>query len=331
MNEKEIGAFAVAEMHNEKLYPSHEARAFMNDRTALHLRDLEYRHSLYEEMRPTREERDIKSRLHSSLLDKLGARDDYERLRQLERERLDANRILPRLFPLDRPGSVVHPHSDPAEDGIMVWWAKTSWFFPTTKATIWMDGDGVHIAAKFEIDDGDLHKYSIRVVAQFEVRADRMPPKGRNYLSNPVSEVSGQAYGFVGGGGLLDFGDTWSKCWLNTKQTVFTFAGFDESPEPPPPGTIGVQVVVGQVVGFTSDSHQLIFSETGNPDVGDLPGLMGLPVTFFLPATAVSLLIELEWQFDVQIEGGHALLWLGHTPAAQVCTIKHPQWTIRGV
>ena len=50
MNEKEIGAFAVAEMHNEKLYPSHEARAFMNDRTALHLRDLEYRHSLYEEM-----------------------------------------------------------------------------------------------------------------------------------------------------------------------------------------------------------------------------------------------------------------------------------------
>lgn len=101
MNEKEIGAFAVAEMHNEQTYPSSEARAFIDARTKLHLCDLDFRHSLYEEMRPTREEREIKSRLNSRLLDKLGARNDYERLRQLGRERLEANRVVPRLAPLD--------------------------------------------------------------------------------------------------------------------------------------------------------------------------------------------------------------------------------------
>jgi hypothetical protein len=45
---------------------------------------------------------------------------------------------------------------------------------------------------------------------------------------------------------------------------------------------------------------------------------MGLPLSFFLPKTARSLLFEMEWRFDVQIEDG--LLYLGHRPDGPVCT-----------
>jgi hypothetical protein len=314
MNEKETGAFAVAEMRNEKTNPSEEARAFMDDRTKLHLRDLEYRHAFHEAMRPTKEERDIRARLQASLLDKLGGRKDFEHLRQLARERIRAHRHPSFVSLLDGLESMITPFGDPAADGVEIWWAKTTWFWPVTKATVWMDGTGLHIAAKFELDDGDLHNYSIRVVAQFIVGAERMPPKGRNYLSNPVSETVGKAYGYTLPGGLFDFGDNWSKCWLNTKQTVFTLTGFDG---------------IVKTVGFTSDSRQLVFIEDSYPQHVGLPDLRGLPVIFFLPVSTDALVVELEWEFHIQLEG-EAGLWLGHQPEADVCTIRHPQWTIRG-
>ena len=307
MDKKATGAFSVADMVNEKTNPSDEVRTFMDERTKLHLRDLEYRHSLHEDLRPTKEERDIKSRLQASLLDKLGGRDDFERLRQLARDRIIANRNISPVSLLGGPGSMNRPFPAPAAHGVEMWWAKTTWFWPTNKATIWMDADGIHIAAKIELDDGDLHKYSIRVVAQFEVGADRMPPKGRNYLSNPVSEVLGKAYGYTLPGGLFDFGDNWSKCWLNTKQTVFA----------------------SNTIISTSDRRQLIFIEDSYPENVDLPGLHGMPVRFFIPATANTLVIELEWEFHIQLEG-EAGLWLGHQPEAEVCTIRHPQWAIGG-
>jgi hypothetical protein len=313
MEEKGAGAFAVAEMRNEKTYPSTEGLAFMDDRTRYHLCDIEYHHSLHERMRPTKEERDLRSRLRSSLIDKLGVREEYERLRRLVRDRADANRHFPHLI-TDEPGASIHPFSDPDEEVVTVWWAKTSWFFPPGEATMWMDGDGVHVAAHFESDDGDLHKPSIRVVAQYEVGPNRMPPKGRRYLSNPVFDVSGPAYGFTAQSGFFDFGDSWSKCWLNMKQTVFTVTGFD--------GII-------RTLASNTDSRTVIFTEDGDAVHANLPGLMGLPVEFFLPENADALIFELEWRFDIQIEDG--LLYLGHRPEAQVCTIRHPQWPIRAL
>lgn len=150
-----------------------------------------------------------------------------------------------------------------------------------------------------------------------------MAPKGRNYLSNPVFEVTGEAYGYVGIKLPFNWGYNWSKCWLNTKQTVFSFSD-------PPPRTDGIiQAIIGLPVAATSDSRQLIFIEDGYPETVNLPGLMALPAAFFLPETVGSLFFELEWQFDMQLEGD-ALLYLGHTSDAQVCTIRHPQWAIRG-
>src|SRR5688500_3706340 len=128
MHEKEVDLFSIAGLRNEKMNLSDGGCTFMDDRTKLHLRDLECRHSLHERMKPTKEERDIQARLHSTLLEKLGARDDYEHLRQLARERMNANRLLSGLSLLDGPGSMIHPFSDPTDDGIVVWWARTQWF-----------------------------------------------------------------------------------------------------------------------------------------------------------------------------------------------------------
>lgn len=310
MYEQKTGVFAMAEMRNDKTFPSAEGLAFMEDRTKYHLRNLEYRHLVSERMRPTREERYLKSRLRSRLIDRLDVRDDFERLQQLGRDRVDAGRF---SLTLDEPGFVRdHTFSNPTGDGVMVFWARTSWFFPRHNfVTMWMDGDGLHLTAHFDSEDGDLHTHSIQVVAQYEIRPDRMPPKGRNYSSNPVFEVSGPVYGNTGPTSLWDLGDTWSKCWLNTKQTVFTVTSFD--------GII-------RTAGSNSDSRQVIFLEDSGAVHEDLPGLMGLPVDFPI-ADADALIIELEWRLDIQIENGFIVL--GHQPEAEVCTIRHPQWNIR--
>jgi hypothetical protein len=96
-------------------------------------------------------------------------------------------------------------------------------------------------------------------------------------------------------------------------------------PGPPTPGVL--QLVVGQPIGTATDSRSIVFTEDGSAVHANFPGLMALPVTFFLPDNARSLLFEMEWRFDVQIEDG--LLYLGHRPDGPVCTIQHPQWPIR--
>jgi len=321
MSGNETCAFTFGNLRNAHGEPSHSARVFMEERARRILQDLNHDHVLSEAALATTEERAIKKKLLTNLLERLGGSADYERLRALKKDRLEkVKRLLSALSVLDSPGK---PGSfpDPALDSVQVWWANTTWWYPPGESTMWMDGAGVHVAAHFESDDGDLHTYSIRVLANFEISTDRMPARGRVYLSNPAFDVSGPAYGFTAQSGLYDFGDSWSKCWLNTRQTVYMFT----DPGPPTPGVL--QLLVGQPLGTATDSRSIIFTEDGSAVHANFPGLMGLPVTFFLPETARSLLFEMEWRIDVQIEDG--LLYLGHRPDGPVCTIQHPQWPIR--
>jgi hypothetical protein len=65
-----------------------------------------------------------------------------------------------------------------------------------------------------------------------------------------------------------------------------------------------LQLLVGQPLGTATDSRSVVFTEDGSVVHANFPGLMGLPLSFFLPETARSLLFEMEWRFDVQIEDG---------------------------
>jgi hypothetical protein len=324
MNGNETCVFAFGHLRNADGEPSHSARVFMEERARRIAQDQKHDHALNEAILATEEESALKTKLLTHLLERLGGSADYERLRALKKDRLERVKKLLSAFPvLDSPGTPGGPFSNPDPDSVQVWWANTTWWYPAGESTMWMDGTGVHVAAHFESDDGDLHSYSIRVLAHFEISAERMPAKGRAYLSNPAFEVSGHAFGFTAQSGLYDFGDSWSKCWLNIRQTVFMFT----DPGPPTPGVL--QLLVGQPLGTATDSRAVVFTEDGSAVHANFPGLMGLPLSFFLPETARSLLFEMEWRFDVQIEDG--LLYLGHRPDGPVCTIQHPQWPIRPV
>jgi len=327
MSQKQAGSIAAAQTLNPRASASEQVRRFIDRRTNMHRRDCENQRALNNAAQLTEEERHVRSHARTTLMDRLGVQADVERLIELSRSRRDrvkrALSTIPALGVLDIPGVPFSP-----SDGVDVWWAMTSWYYPSAEATVYMDDDGVHLAASFESDDGDLHTFSIRVVAHFGIGMDRLPALGRSYLSNPVFDVSGPAYGFAMHSGLYDFGDTWSKCWLTMKQTVFAFPISEPSP-PPPPGVLQVIAVVGQPVGVASDSRTVIFTETGDATHVNLPGLMSLPATFFLPEGTASLLFELEWRFDIQIEDG--FLYLGHRPEAPVCNVRHPQWRIRAL
>lgn len=270
---------------------------------------------------PSRTEREIKAKILSALLERLDLTDDAQRLRHLANERIAAQQnrsplsTYAALWPLiGTMADTIIPHATAGE----MWWSHTVFFYVSSQAALWVDPDGDHVAAKFDLDDGDLHKYWIRIVAYFVLDEDRMPPGGRPYVSNPLSEVLGSVYGFTLPNDLFNFGDNWSKCWLNMKQTVFAIPKLD-------PG-----VMWNATLGLTAkESRTLVFNEDGYPEHVALPGLVSMPpVKFLMPAEPQAVNIELEWEFEVQLEGASGL-WLGHSEQAPSCVIRHPQWFIQ--
>jgi len=329
--------------HNDRLAIDKHLRAFLDARDQDRRRLLEQQYVIFERMRPSAEQRDLKRKLSVAVLDKLGLREDYDRLRALvkDHQRTVARTLLgAHEVPIERPrfpvatadttDFVLAGNLPPPADIGEMWWAQTDWSYPLGSGAVWWDDrDGVHVAARFDSTSDDLQKQWIDVTAKFVLTKDRMPPGGRRYVSAPISQAVGEVYGFaVGPTDPWDWGDIWSKCWLNTSQTVTAL------PTPQPSGgSISVSVSAGAEL-TASDSRQLVFLESSS-DPGalvSLPGFIAMPVvTFDLPMDPYEVLVELKWEFHVQLEGENAGLWIGETPNALSCVINHPQWPIREI
>lgn len=317
----------VSQTENSQFKARDAVQKFIADRVSLHRDSLIQQHLRTLRLRRSHEELKLRKGLQDRLIETLGAREDVERLRELARARLVPILDLPLLDPhVPKPpsGVWVDPNlPTPPNIGSVgeMWWAYTNIFYPMEYASAWFDSDGDHVAANIPSSDGDLKKYSIRILAHFELSADRMPSGNQFYLTNPVSEVIGKVYGFTLSPALFDFGDHWAKCWFTTRQTLFVF--------PPPATTNGL--IATMAVGTTaSESRNLFFIEDGYPDIKALPGLLAMPpLRFFLPANTFSVVSELEWEFQIQLEGDGAGVWVGHLDGAPSCIVRHPQWTIR--
>jgi hypothetical protein len=315
MKEKSESKFTQLARKNEDTPPSGLASAFIDARNRFHALDLDERYAS-ESNSPSKEERDLKSDLYSKVVDKLGVQKDLDRLQQLRAKRLESLRKTPTDSNLHEPGATRYFNETTNQNDTWVWWAKTMSWCEATVATIWMDEAGTHIAASADSNTGNLYKTSIKVISQYVIAPDRLPPSNRKYLSHPVFTLTGPVWGSAMLYTLLfEFGDTWAKCWLHMKQTVFMLSG----------GFDGIQ----NTLASNHDSETLIFIEDIDLKRVNLPGLRGLPVEFYLPERAEALIFELEWQFDIQVENGG--INLGHTPEAQSCTILHPQWAIRAL
>jgi hypothetical protein len=308
-------------------------KAFLESRLAALARRDEEAYLEDNRFRQTPEERALRAKVTDRILSTIGIQGEHDRLKQLMSDRVrperhfspadssvvDAPLLTPAGLPLLGPASV--PSSPVGE----MWWARTVWFFPPAQSTVWFDDDGFHFTGKwFSSPRGDLWIYRVRITAWFELSADRMPIPAR-YVSAPVCHLTGRAYGYTGGPGFF-VGDRWSKCWLNTRHTVFV-----SPPALPPAPSGGISVSIGPILQAT-DSRTLIFIEGSGIQRTPLPGFMAMPVVALdLPPETPLVASELEWQFEIQLEAEDAAVWLGHHPHEPVCTLKHYQWHLKAI
>ena len=106
MNGHETCGFAFGHLRNADGEPSHSARVFMDERARRILQDQNHDHALNEAILATEEERALKTKLLTHLLERLGGSADYERLRALKKDRLKkVKKLLSALPVLNSPGT----------------------------------------------------------------------------------------------------------------------------------------------------------------------------------------------------------------------------------
>lgn len=305
------------QISNAAHVPSDEIRTFFAARNARHSEALEQAHQRMEQLQPTSEDRAIRTRVRDRLIEVAG-RDDIAQLKSLKqarREALQTAALEATAVGQDLPLRMLprHPVRDSAV-GPEMWWAQTLFSWPSQFADMWWDADGLRFSGKFADTSGDLHQYWIKVIAQFEVDAARMPAVNRSYLSAPVASVSGWVSSITDFD--LDFGDEWAKAFLNYRQTIFVMPPFQQ-------GAGGISVAAA--AGITASDWRPIVDGLG---ATWLPGLLPLPpVQFFVPHDATSISAELEIALHVQVEEG----WVkfGQLLDAASCLVQTWQWRLQ--
>jgi hypothetical protein len=113
MNGNKTCVFAFGHLRNADGEPSHSARVFMEERARRIAQDQNHDHALNEAILATEEESAFKTKLLTHLLERLGGRADYERLRALKKDRLErVKKLLSALPVLDSPGTPGGPFSN---------------------------------------------------------------------------------------------------------------------------------------------------------------------------------------------------------------------------
>jgi len=123
-------------------------------------------------------------------------------------------------------------------------------------------------------------------------------------------------------GSLFDFGDQWSKCWLNTKQSVLV-----------PFTAVGIPSYL--LIGQNAQSQALIFIETsGGSDIEryTFSGITSLPpVSFPMDGFARANGIEVDLEIDLymQLEGDNSGLHFHAGEGGGTDTLQTLQWDLQ--
>jgi hypothetical protein len=325
---REGAKYREFEKKNDRLTVGAEVQEFMRARTADRLLSIEQRIAAAQALRRSKKEKDLKRRLAAKVKAKLDIVDEISQLRQIRLERHNTLNLAS-LSGTDKYGWTLIPRVPPKPapippGGGQMWWSQTICSYPEDEASAWWDDkDGMHVAANFPSHSDDLQKKWIDIHAYFILSNDSKVAGGQRFLSAPISQVVGQVYGYtVGSYDPWDLGDIWSKCWLNTSQTVWVYERGR-----------GWIPIGGISVNLTSDSKQLVFLENSDePTLTTLPGFLAMPVVVFdMPLNPLDVIVDLKWEFHVQLEGENASLLIGHTQSAASCVINHPQWNIQPI
>ncbi len=301
-----------------------DAYAGMDRRWELHLERAGKAAALSRLVGHTADERELRKRLTESRLRAAGADDALlGRIRDQRAHR--AKQLAGELAHLGTPYQAPHPlpdppHvlDDPAGSGEL-WWAQTNWSWNDPGITpFWDDSAGLRFAGEIG-DPLDVYmRRNLTAVAQFGLGADRVPA---DLLGTVVSAPRANVFGAVRGmtlAGLWDFGDQWCKCWLNLRQTVWV-----EIP--------GLNIpIFGDRLPFGTNTSVITLIYLDGDGYADnfFPGPIGLPVVQFPLQAGWSVEVDLEFWFDIQLEGDNTDIIFGNNAEFQSNLIQTFQWSL---
>jgi len=277
--------------------------ASMKHRRELYHKTIAERFDAQRLLKSTDEELNLRQRLRAAVLHTAGSADSIERLKRERKARFDKALELQKKLKQMEPSFITLDRGPLDANGIgTLWWASTSvsTTSPTAGALVVFFQDGVlRFGGNIEVQSEDLQYASIHVFAQFGLGPDRMPA-GFNFVSNPFLNIFGGIDGAVFPS-FFDFGDQWSKCWLNMSQSVLTPVNFGGIPS-------------NVILGSNSQSAALIFIES-NFGIAtqhySFPGFTGLPTVNFPMydfARTNGIEIDLAINLDMQLVGDQSLL-----------------------
>jgi hypothetical protein len=261
----------------------------------------------------------------TSVLERLATEvnDDYRRkfdeARRIWEVPLTGNDII-------RPDILPPPAPPPA--GGEFWWASTDWHFDRGIQAEFLS-DGLHFF-NFAAYDGDpLISFSTGAVAHFELHAARRPASSAGrWASLPAIDLAGRIEGFTGyWHWLLAADDKWAKCWLHLRQTAYQLVPHDFGV----PGLRSVEVPV--VLAERTERRTLIDEENNSRFVNAfMPGFTPMPaVEFGLVQQNLSVWVDLEVRFDMQLEGWSHLAFSPEPNPMGSVVLRHPQWSIQAL
>ncbi len=274
----------------------------------------------------TREERTLRRQAREQLATTIASREVRERLRsqrahQAEQIRAANSRIAIPVGKLHDGSRILTGDSTTGE----LWWAETDVHWNDPQLVAFFESDGLHVGGEVVVsEESDLHHGFVEAVSIFGLGSDRMPD-GDRFISSPAVLLDGVLDGAViPDNGWLDWGDEWSKCWLNTSQTILTPAFLGGLP-------------AFLVLGSSSQTLQLIdIATTGKIEFqrATLPGFLSVPAVEFPMydfARSNGIVVELVVNFTYQLEGDHSAIDFHTAQERNNILMQTFQWSLQRI
>ena len=294
----------------------------MEERWEAHLKQAAKRIELDQITALSADDRRLRNLLHEAQLRSAGA--DNALLDKIREQRsLRAKQLADQIKYLDTPYTAPRnipepPHvmDAPAGSGEM-WWAQTSWSWNDPGIVpFWDAAAGLRFAGQDNLPVDFYRRTNLTVIAQFDLSADRVPA---NLLGNVISAPRANAFGRIYGATLaniFDFGDQWCKCWLNLAQTAFVHIPGVDYP------------YYWLAVATNSSVIQLIYIDGEDAQDNFFPGPVQMPVVQFSLGAGWDVQIDLQFWFDIQLEGDNTVIIFGNSPQFQSNLVQTFQWNL---
>ena len=226
-----------------------------------------------------------------------------KKLLELYKDKLEPVFVPP---PVEPP---VDEDPQPAPDG--TFWLAEEVFFCPNQITGMFEDNGVQFRGEIFYFGDPTWTGSFGAIRRFGLNPERTPHNpSNNWISAPAVTISeANLKGLTFHRPWDEFGDFWSKCWLNVRQTVFEFRSSGGRKFMRNEKTDSkIQIFLE---GSALEEHKFVFETQLMP-----------PVQYHRSRNDTTIGVELEVKFDFQLEGNATL-------SVYQAEIIMPQWDVK--